>query len=68
MNNKKYYIAISPILVIIVMCIFYALYGIFPFGSKTVAWCDLKQQTIPLLMNLKDILDGKTSMPLPAAV
>ncbi len=67
MNNKKYYIAISPILVIIVMCIFYALYGIFPFGSKTVAWCDLKQQTIPLLMNLKDILDGKTSMLYSAA-
>lgn len=62
MIRKKYYIAFSPIIVIIVMCIFYAIYGIFPFGSKTVAWCDLKQQTIPLLMNLKDILDGKSSL------
>lgn len=56
------FMLISPLLVILIAGLIYAFYGIFPFGSKTVAWCDLKQQTIPLLMNLKDILDGKSSL------
>lgn len=66
-NKTKYFTLISPVLVIIIMCVFYAFYGIFPFGSKTVAWCDMKQQTIPLLMELKDILDGKSSLFYSAA-
>ncbi|MCM1227950.1 MAG: YfhO family protein [Clostridium sp.] len=44
------------------MSVFYAFSGIFPFGEKTAAWCDLDQQTIPLLMNFKDILSGESSI------
>ncbi len=34
----------------------------YPFGETSIAWCDLKQQGIPLLMNLKDVLSGKGSL------
>lgn len=61
------FMLISPLLVIFIVSLIYAFYGIFPFGSKTVAWCDLKQQTIPLLMDLKDILDGKSNIFYSAA-
>lgn len=61
------FMLISPLLVIFIVSLIYAFYGIFPFGSKTVAWCDLKQQTIPLLMDLKDILDGKSDLFYSAA-
>ena len=30
-----------------------ALYGIFPCGSSTITWCDMDQQAVPLLMQLK---------------
>lgn len=36
--------------------------GLYPFGEKSIAWCDLKQQGIPLLMNLKDALSGNGSI------
>lgn len=61
-DKRKLFILTSPLLAIVIMCIFYAFLGIFPFGTKTVAWCDLNQQTIPLLMDLKDVLDGKSSV------
>lgn len=61
-NKRKIIILISPLLVIIIMSVFYAFSGIFPFGEKTAAWCDLDQQTIPLLMNFKDILNGRSSI------
>ena len=37
----------------------YAVHGLFPFGENTLAWCDMKQQVIPLLMEFKDILAGE---------
>ncbi len=35
---------------------------LYPFGKISIAWCDLKQQGIPLLMNLKDVLCGDGSL------
>ena len=32
-----------------------AVCGIFPFGEKTVVWCDMEQQTVPLLLQLRQI-------------
>lgn len=61
-DKKKLYIFLAPLAAAFIMCVFYSVYGIFPFGSKTAAWCDLDQQTIPLLMELKDILCGKSSI------
>ena len=40
----------------------YAVFGLYPFGSKTLAWCDMSQQVIPLLMELKDILSGQSGI------
>ena len=37
-----------------------ALSGIFPCGSNTIVWCDMEQQAVPLLMQLKrQILSGE---------
>ncbi len=36
--------------------------NIYPFGDLSISWCDLNQQGIPLLMNLKDILNGEGSI------
>lgn len=61
-SRSKFFVLFSPLIVIILLCGIYALNGIFPFGNKSVAWCDLNQQTIPLLMNLKDILCGNSDL------
>ena len=37
------------------LLIFYALYGIFPCGKNTLVWCDMEQQAVPLLMQLKEM-------------
>ena len=36
----------------------YALYGLYPFGTDSLSWCDMDQQSVPLLMDFKDILSG----------
>ena len=61
-KNRYKIAAVSSIITILLMMAVYAVFSIFPFGSKTIAWCDLDQQTIPLLMDLKDILNGKGSI------
>ncbi len=33
--------------------------NIYPFGNKTIAWCDLTQQGVPYWMNFKNVLEGK---------
>ena len=37
----------------------YAVFGLYPFGGKTLSWCDMSQQVIPLLMEMKDVFAGK---------
>lgn len=32
---------------------FYAIHGFYPFGERSVVWCDMDQQYVPLLMELK---------------
>lgn len=44
----------------LLLCIVYAGFGLFPFGEKTLAWGDMKQQVIPLMLELKDILAGNS--------
>lgn len=63
MTAKKIHgIFMPPVITLCLIGFFFMFFGIFPFGSKTVAWCDMNQQTIPLLMDLKDILEGKSSI------
>ncbi|MGN0621081.1 MAG: YfhO family protein [Porcipelethomonas sp.] len=64
MKMKKRYkaAASAPLITAFMILTVYAVSGIFPFGSETIAWCDLDQQTIPLIMDLKDILSGNGSI------
>lgn len=33
-------------------------YGIFPCGAKSIVWCDMEQQAVPLLMQLRELVKG----------
>lgn len=37
--------------------VFYALFDIYPFGVKSIVWCDMEQQAVPLLLQFKQILE-----------
>ncbi|MCR5539665.1 MAG: YfhO family protein [Ruminococcus sp.] len=49
----------APLLIMAVILYAYKLDGAFPFGKGTVAWGDMIQQVVPLLIDLKDMLAGK---------
>lgn len=34
-------------------------FSLYPFGENSLAWCDMRQQVVPLWMMLKDVLAGK---------
>lgn len=36
--------------------------GLYPFGTGTVSWCDMSQQVIPLIADLKDMLTGRSGI------
>lgn len=50
---------IPPVVVLIAMLALCSRNGLYPYGDKTLSWCDMDQQVVPLLMDFKDILDGK---------
>ncbi len=39
-----------------------ALYGIFPCGTNSIVWCDMEQQAVPLLMQLRMLLKSGESI------
>ena len=49
---------IPPVAVILIGLAVFAGSGLYPFGEKTLAWCDMHQQVLPLLLDFKDILEG----------
>lgn len=53
---------IPSVFTALIVMLIYRKYGLYPFGGGSVSWCDMNQQSIPLLMDLKDILDGKESI------
>ncbi len=53
-------LAVSPLMTMFMMMYVFRSRGFYPFGERTVAWCDMNQQVVPLLCQLKDILDGKS--------
>ena len=60
---KKYYpLFLPPLLTLAVMLYVFKNYNMYPFGQGSIAWCDMNQQGIPLLMNFKDILSGKDNL------
>lgn len=48
-----------PVIVLVAMLVTFQVNGLYPFTSKTIAWCDMEQQLIPLLLQFKDVLAGK---------
>ncbi len=60
--KKSYSGIIAPATVMVLMLTVFYYYGMFPFGDKTLSWCDMNQQVIPFLMDFKDILSGKTNL------
>ena len=37
----------------VLFMLFYLIHGYYPFGERSAAWCDMDQQYVPLLMELK---------------
>lgn len=60
--EKKRALLIAPALTAAVMLSVYAVCGLYPFGTGTVAWCDMKQQVIPFLLDFRNIMNGKADM------
>lgn len=46
----------------IIYLLFFALLGFYPFGGRSIAWCDLEQQYVPLLMELRGIIKSGDSL------
>lgn len=61
MKNKKLWpcLLVAPLAVLVMMTVVFLEGGFFPFGDKTVSWCDMDQQVVPLLCELKDLLSGR---------
>jgi len=49
---------VPPIAVVGLFFYVFAENNIYPFGRKTIAWCDLTQQGVPYWMNFKNVLEG----------
>ena len=60
---KKYYpLFLPPLITLAVMLYVFKNYNMYPFGQGSIAWCDMNQQGIPLLMDFKDMLSGKDNL------
>lgn len=66
MNKRISYLA-APLFTAVLVLTVFAVYGLFPFGKNTLAWCDMLQQVLPLLMDFKNILLGNSNMLLNLA-
>ncbi len=60
--KKSHSYLIAPSAVMFIMMSVFFIYNMFPFGNKTLSWCDMNQQVIPFLMDFKDILAGKANI------
>ena len=56
---NKYAYLLLPIITGIIFLLICKGNELYPFGNKTIAWCDMDQQGIPLLSQFKDGLEGK---------
>ena len=51
-----------PAAAFLVVLLLFGICGLYPLGEKTLAWCDMRQQVAPLLLDLKNILKGEDSI------
>ncbi len=59
---KKIYPLFSFVIVLLIYVSIFSANKIYPFGDLSIAWCDMSQQTIPLLCSFKDVLSGERSL------
>lgn len=71
MNDKRIRYCLSALggalLPSALLLIVYAAFKLYPFGGNTISWCDMDQQVVPLLCDLKDILSGESGFFLSMA-
>ncbi|MDD6034109.1 MAG: YfhO family protein, partial [Oscillospiraceae bacterium] len=60
--SRFFPLLLPPLLTASLLLALYAFGGLFPFGTKTLVWCDMKQQVVPLMMQLKELLTGNGSL------
>lgn len=49
---------LAPISVLFILSIVFYNFGLFPFGTNALNWGDMAQQNFPVMLQLKDILNG----------
>lgn len=60
---KKYYpLLAAPLLTMLTMVYVFSSREMYPYGDGSIAWCDMNQQVIPFMMNMKDLLSGNDSV------
>lgn len=60
--KKRWYYLLAPIATAMLVLVIYYNYHLYPFTSQTLAWCDMKQQVIPILLDFRNILSGQSNM------
>ncbi len=55
----RFYYFLTPLITCIIFLLIFKANSLYPFGNKSIAWCDMNQQVIPLLNCFKDVLEGK---------
>ena len=60
--KKRWCYLLAPIATAVLVLQIYLNYHLYPFGNQTLAWCDMKQQVIPILLDFKNILSGQSNM------
>ena len=66
MKQKYIRALLPPLVMLLIFSIFYTVCGIAPFSTKSIAWCDMEQQVIPLMLDLCS--PGKTVSSTPPAM
>lgn len=60
---KNYAVCLlAPAAALLLLLVFFAFAGIYPFGKYAISWCDMNQQVLPFLLDLKDILSGQGNL------
>ena len=52
----------APATTAAVTLLLFFLFQLYPFSDQTLAWCDMKQQVIPFLLDFKNIISGNSDM------
>lgn len=56
---SRFVFLLLPIITCIIYLSILKVNSLYPFGNKSIGWCDMNQQVIPLLNCFKDVLEGK---------